>query len=106
MLKLRIALGLGLFVGGLTLTIGILHDTRPLTILYRVAISAILFSCVGYGLGIMFENFLKDILVKLSSKGNNVDIVTQQEEVNEGEKASEFSPFNSTDFEHISRPEE
>lgn len=106
MVKLRIALLLGLLVGILTLTIGILHEVRPLTILNRVAISATLFSCVGYGFGIMFENILQEMLSKLSLQERDTDITTQEEKVNEDQLSSDFTPFTSTNFEHVSRPEE
>jgi hypothetical protein len=70
-----------------------------------MCISAVLFCLVGYGLGIMLETMLKSMLKRISAKGRNIDIVTQQEPTDEVQESSEFTPFTSTNFEQISNKE-
>ena len=106
MQKLHIALCLALVVGTLTLINGILHGARIVTIIYRVAISVAAFLLAGYGIGVVFENFLKKILVKKQAQGQYIDIVSEQQTNDEIPNESGFSPFTSDNFQQISRPKE
>jgi len=106
MLKLRIALGLALVVGTLTLTNGVLHDARMSTIVYRVVISIVLFGILGYVLAIVGERFYREIVEKNTTPGQDADVVNEQQINEEIASESEFSPFVSDNFEQISRPKE
>ncbi len=102
--KLYVALCLALVVGTLTLTNGILHDARWMTILYRVLISMIIFGIAGYFLGVVGEKFLKELLLKYAPQEEQIDVVTQEEELENLPAENGFSPFASENFEQISRP--
>lgn len=104
MFKLRVALGLALIVGTLTLTNGILYDARLITIFYRVLISLIIFGIAGYFLGIVAEKFLNGLLLKDNAQEQDMDVVRQQETIEDLPPENEFSPFASENFEQISRP--
>jgi len=105
-LKLRIAWCLALVVGTLTLINGILYDARLVTIFYRVAISIVVFGLVGYGAGIIIENFLKKLLVKKAAEDQHIKVASEQQTADELPNESEFSPFTSGNFQQISRPKE
>ncbi len=111
MLKLYVALGLALVVGTLTLTNGILHGARFMTIFYRVLISIAIFGIAGYFLGFAVEKFVNELLVKdAAANEQQIDIASQEEEAEtevaaeEGLTENTFSPFASENFEQISRP--
>jgi len=105
-LKLRIALCLALVVGTLTLTNGILYGARAVTIIYRVAISIVVFGLAGYGVGIAVEIFLKKILDEKTVQGQHIDRALEQQTIDELPNESAFSPFTSDNFQQISRPKE
>ena len=105
MLKLRIALCLALIVGSLTLLNGFLYGARTMTILYRVIISVVIFAFVGYGFGIIIENFLQRLLNNSIEKEEQ-NVIEKGEGSEELPVAAEFNPFTSDNFEQISRPEE
>lgn len=105
MLKLYISLCLALVVGTLTLTNGILHDARMATIAYRVVISVVLFSVVGYALGVMCEKFYRNLIENNRKQGLHTDVVSEQTD-EEVVPEPEFSQFASDNFEQISRPKE
>ena len=104
MLRRHFSLCLALVVGTLTLANGLWNSARIVTIVYRVAISGVIFGIVGYGLGIMFENLLKDILLKQTIQRQQVNTDSEQQ-TNEAKPTDNgFSPFTSENFEQISRP--
>lgn len=105
-LKLRIALCLALVVGTLTLMNGILYGARIVTIIYRVVISVVVFGFAGYCIGVVFENFFKNLLVTKKAQGQHIDIVSEQQTSDELPNESGFSPFTSDNFQQISRPKE
>jgi len=105
-LRLRIALYLALVVGTLTLTNGIFYGARIVTIIYRVVVSVVVFGLAGYGVGILFENFLKKLLEKKLAQGQHIDIALEQQTIDEVPNESGFSPFTSDNFQQISRPKE
>ena len=106
MLKLRIALCLALVVGTLTLINGVLYGARTVTIIYRVAISVVVFGFAGYSVGVVFENYLKKLYDKETAQGQQIDIVSEQQTIDELPNESGFSPFTSDNFQQISRPKE
>lgn len=108
MLKLRLALGLALVVGFLTLIIGVMNEARPLTVLYRMFISIGVFGLVGFGLAVWLERSLpQPEVVTAMLKGQHVDITSQQEDMPEAQNAEDtFEPFTSDSFEQIAQPKE
>ena len=107
MLKLRIALCLALIVGTLTLTYGMLQGARTATIAYRSITSVVLFGFIGYGLGFIIENYLKKLLVEKDiKKGQEIDIVIEQQPIEELSDNPEFAPFTADNFQQMTRPEE
>jgi hypothetical protein len=105
-LNLRIALCLALIVGALTLLNGMLQGARLETIIYRIIISVAIFGLIGYGLGIIVERFLKNIVVKNVEQGQK-DIVNEGQPLdNDLPVDSEFAPFTSNSFQQITRPKE
>jgi len=106
MLKHRIAFCLALVVGTLTLTNGILYGARTVTIIYRVAISLIVFALAGYGVGVAVEKFLKELLAKEIVHEQHTDSASEQLTTDEQPNESAFSPFTSENFQQISRPKE
>jgi len=109
-LKLRITLCLALVAGTLTLTNGILYGARTVTIMYRVAISLVVFAVAGYGIGFAVEKFLKDLLVKDEAlkheQDKDIDMTFEQKNTEELPDESAFNPFTSDNFQQISRPKE
>lgn len=106
MLKLRIALGLASIVGALTLLNGILQGARIETVMYRAIISIAVFGFIGYGLGIITENFLKRVLEKEMGREQETEIINEQQSLKDVSIDPEFAPFTSGNFEQISRPKE
>jgi len=105
-LKLRIALCLALIVGALTLLNGMLQGARLETVIYRIIISIAIFGLIGYGLGIIVERFLENIVVKNIEQGPK-DIVNEEQPLEEDLPVdSEFAPFTSESFQQITRPKE
>ena len=105
-LRLRIALCLALVVGTLTLTNGILYGARAITIIYRVAISVVVFGFAGYFVGVVLEKFFKKILVKKVAQDQHIDLALDQQNSDQLPNESGFSPFTSDNFQQISRPKE
>ena len=106
MLKRRIALCLALVVGTLTLTNGIIHGARAVTISYRVAISVVVFAIVGYAIGVVLEFFIKKMIVKNKVKSEHINIDLDQQIIDELPNESGFTPFTSDNFQQIPRPKE
>lgn len=106
MLKLRIALGLASIVGALTLLNGILQGARIETVMYRAIISIAVFGFIGYGLGIIAENFLRRVLAKEMGREQETESINEQQSLEDLSVDSEFAPFTSQNFQQISRPKE
>jgi hypothetical protein len=70
-------------------------------------VSFLLFGVLGFMFGSLAERFLHGFLQKLTSKGQEDDIVSEKEpaEIND-EQAAAFSPFNPDNFEHIAQNKE
>ncbi len=106
MLKLRIALCLAFVVGALTLAYGIVSGARIATVMYRVMISFVVFSMIGYGLAIVVEKFINEKVVnEIVPKQQNDDAIAQQTS-DELPTESSFSPFTSEHFEQVPSPKE
>ena len=106
MLKLRIALGLALIVGTLTLTNGLLQGARAATIVYRTIISVVIFGFMGYGLGFITERYFGKVMEKDINKGQEIDVVSEEQSLEELSSKSEFAPFIAENFQKMKRPEE
>lgn len=103
MFKLKITLCFALIAGMLTVIVSVLKDVRILTTLCRMLVSAFIFGIIGYICGHITEIFLNVLLSKMKPKGQNIDIVSEQENKDSSaQPVSDFSPFNKDDFEHIS----
>lgn len=102
MLKLKIAICLALFVGTLTLALGLINEARFTTVIYRTIVSFLLFGVLGLVFGCVAERFLFDFWHKLTNKGQEADIVrsTGPAQPEDGQDAA-FSPFDPDNFEHI-----
>ena len=116
MLKLRIALCLAFVVGALTLAYGIVSGARIATVMYRVMISFVVFSMIGYGLAIVVEKFINEKVVyekvvnekvvnEIVPQQQNDDAIAQQTS-DELPTESSFSPFTSEHFEQVPSPKE
>ncbi|MCE5284762.1 MAG: hypothetical protein LLG02_02790 [Pelosinus sp.] len=106
MLKLRIAICLALFVGTLTLVLGLINEARFTIIIYRTMVSFLLFGVLGLVFGSVAERFLHKFLQKLTNKGQD-DIVNETELAqSQDQEAAAFSPFNPDNFEHIAQNKE
>lgn len=82
-----------------------LQGARLETVIYRIIISIAIFGFIGYGLGIIMERFLKNIVVKIE-QGHKEDIIHKEEPINDIPMNSEFAPFTSNSFQQIARPKE
>lgn len=111
-MKLRLALGLALIVAVLTAGFGLMHGVRPLTVLYRTFISLLVFAVGGYILGSGAELLLARWLAGIKPKGQNVDIVseddglvTNDELIHPSHAAQPFSPLDPNELERLSTKE-
>jgi len=120
-LTLRIAVSLALVVGTLTFIHAFSYGARLSTIMYRVAISVLVFGFVGYGLGEVFLKFFKTLSAKYEPQVTEEQIETETETEesiqsnqselelasdSESESDSEFSPFTPENFKQMTRPKE
>lgn len=85
--------------GALTLLFSFLNDARPLTLLYRSAISAFIFGLIGFALGQASQNILNRFKQELKTKGQNVDIIS------EAPAGVSFSPLTPDMVERVVRPD-
>ena len=104
MLKLQSACLLALIAGSLTLITSILSDSRMFTIFYRTILSIGLFGVLGYVAGSFVEPYLQRLTAEIKPKGQKIDIVNEQKNIDIQENGNQFSPFSQDNLEHISRP--
>lgn len=105
MAKLWFALGLAMVVASLTLIIGLLQDTRILTAIYRMFVSFIVFGTIGYLIAVTGEKFWGYRLTDLKSKGQKVDIISEEEPIGESKPEKNFIPLTPNNLERLSRSE-
>ncbi len=110
MLKLRCAVGLAVLTGLCTLLSGFANYARPTIVLYRTAVSMLIFAIIGFGVGLLWERFsrerserIKDdeSLLDNENEATEVDIVQEDENLS-GEES--FDELTVEDFENISHP--
>lgn len=99
MLKLRIALLLALAVAALTAIVGLVQGARPLTVLYRVAITFAGFSLGGYVAFLAVEAYYRRRFADVKPKRQNIDIISKDgiiendELLNPAHASPQFSPL-------------
>lgn len=101
MLKLRIAICLALFVGTLTMMIGLVNEARFTTIIYRTVVTFLFFGACGLVFGSIAERFLHDFLQRLTNRGQVAHVAQEEETLPDDDEAAGFSPFTPDNFEHI-----
>lgn len=102
MLRLRLAIGLALICGVLTLVSGLVSNVRWLTVFQRTAVSVVLFSSIGYLLGKIIEiKFLN--LVKTDLSPDRGQPEARDDLSDNTSLDSSFSPFTSDSFERIKK---
>lgn len=107
MRKLWCSLGFALLVGTLTLITSILSDIRLSTSIYRFLVSFIVFGAAGYILAMTAEKIVKPDLAGLNSKGQKIDIISEQEPVSENNaEENSFIPFTPDNLERIPTPKD
>lgn len=99
MFKLKFAACLALIAGTLTVIIGFVHDARPLTLLYRTALSLVLFGITGYLIGSVCGKFLARLAITPPDSGtDNAGIPgephTKQQETSSSTPFTPFTPDN------------
>jgi hypothetical protein len=105
--KLWFSLGLALLVGTLTLIAGFLSDVRLSSILFRFLISLVVFGLGGYILATLTEKFAIPALVNVKSKGQKIDIISEQELVSENNtEDNSFIPLTPDNLENIPKPKD
>lgn len=106
--KLRAALVLALFAGIVTMAICFINNTRPYTILFRTVITFLLFGVCGFWLIGRAEPFYNKLKGEMKPKGQNIDIVSENEqsEMVETEAIQEFTPLTPGNLEHLTRPKQ
>ena len=114
-LKLRLAIGLALFAGTLTLVISIVHENRTMTVLYRAIISTAVFGICGYIYGVLVEQYLPMLLKFFASteavaeeelkeeQTSATTLTAAEEEINDN---AAFVPLNPEKIENIPRSPE
>lgn len=117
-LKLRFAVSLALLVGVFTVFSGFGNAARPTTVLYRAAVSMFLFAIVGFGVGMIWERFLRDWLERLnqseedngeaiSADENEVVLQAETETIENGTAENiEFDELTPEQFETMTHPKE
>lgn len=101
--KLKFAACLALLVGTLTVIIGFVHDARPLTLLYRTAISLVVFGIAGYVIGSIGEKFLSRLVAVTPSDSGIHDAAMPGEPHTEQEEASSSAPFTPFTPDNLAR---
>jgi len=107
MLKLRIALGLALVTAVLTAAAGMVQEVRPLTILYRTAMTFAGFSLGGFLAAMATEAYYRRRFADIKPKGKNIDIISKDgiidndELLNPAHASSQFSPLTPENFEKM-----
>lgn len=112
MLKLRCAVGLAVLTGICTLLSGFGNDARPTTVLYRTAVSMLVFAVIGFGVGLLWERFFKEWSERMQddeASQNKEDEIMEADFSQETEKVSAKGTFDELkveDLENISHPKE
>lgn len=112
MLKIRCAVGLALLVGVFTILSGFGHNARPTTVLYRTAVSMLIFAVIGFGIGVFWERFAEKLLARFDNEASesgeqkNVEAADFIHEVKETPEEESFDELKPEDFENISHPKE
>jgi hypothetical protein len=108
MLKLRVSLGLALVAAFLTAAVALVQGARPLTILYRTAVSLGGFLIGGYLAATLIQLYLGRRLAGVKPQGKNIDIVSKEGIISNDElitpppeAAPKFSPFVPESFEQV-----
>lgn len=103
MRKLWFALSLALLGSVLTLIMGLMSDIRLLALFNRFCISFIFLGLCGYITAVIVEKFLVIETKDLKKKGQNVDIISEQERTSESIQEDSFIPLTPDSLEHVSR---
>lgn len=101
MLKIRLAFSISITAALLTIIFAILSDLGIVALTYRTLISAIIFGVLGYLLGLVIEKFIGKLTNQHQTKGQNIDIIADEETLSDNEVAS-FSPLDPDTYEKIS----
>jgi len=107
MLKLRIALGLALVTAVLTAAAGMVQEVRPLTILYRTAMTFAGFSLGGFLAAMATEAYYRRRFADIKPKGKKIDIISKEvlfdkdELLNPAHASPQFSPLTPESFEKL-----
>jgi hypothetical protein len=107
LIKLCISLGVAFIAAVITATVGFMHDARPLTVLYRAAISLVGFSLGGFLAAILIEQYIKRRFPDVKPAGQNIDIISKEgildndELLNPSQPAQSFRPFVPENFKHL-----
>jgi len=104
--KLWFAVSLALLGSVLTLIMGLLSDVRLFALLNRFFISFIFLGLCGYGIAVMVEKFVLNNSKDLNKKGQNIDVISEQQQPSETDQEDAFIPLTPDSLEHISRPKD
>lgn len=100
-MKLRISLGCALVAGLLTINFGLINDIRLLALFQRILMSMVFFGSVGFLAVTIAERYFERIDTATKTKGQSVDIITQEEPVQV--ETNSFEPLSPDNFERIQR---
>lgn len=106
MRKLWFALSLALLGSVLTLIMGLLSDVRLLALFYRFCVSFIILGLCGYVIAVIVEKFVVMDTQELKTKGQNIDIISEQQQPSENDQEDSFIPLTPDSLEHISLPKD
>lgn len=129
MLKIWLALVLAVSAAVVSMTAGILHDTRLPVVLYRAFISAACLGGIGFLLGVLYERTLLPYLAARILKQRQADNAGEDEvkkpaeseadeetsdiestdadeaeQLKAQEEPSDFAPFTTDQFKRVSPP--
>lgn len=100
-MKLRISLGFALAAGLLTIGFGLINDIRLFALFQRISISMIFFGVIGFFMANIGERYFGRTEAAANTKGQRVDIITQEEPVQV--ETNSFEPLSPENFERIQR---
>lgn len=85
-----------------------MSDVRLSTTMYRFLVSFVIFGIIGYVLALTLEKkYTRNNLISSNTKGQNVDIVSEQELTGgDSSKQDSFIPLTPDKLEHISARKE
>ncbi len=111
MVKLYMALGLALLVAIFTAAAGLVQGARPLTILFRTAVSLGGFFLGGYLTATLLQFYLERRFGGIKPRGKSIDIISKEDIIENDEllnpqpRAPEFRPFVPGSFEQVTAKE-